>query len=48
VTPFGTFIAKRIEDIDYNNFKNSVDDRKLHDAYAKVWGDLYGLNEKPD
>lgn len=23
--------------IDYDNFKNSVEDRELHDAYLKVW-----------
>ena len=47
-TSVAAVIARRITDIDYDNFKNSVDDRKLHDAYAKVWGDLFGLNEKPD
>lgn len=40
-------IAQRITEIDYSNFKNSVDDPKLHDAYSDVWGDLYRLNEKP-
>lgn len=36
-------MAERVEDIDYDNFKNSVADDDLHDAYARVWGVMYGL-----
>ena len=31
-------VAASIEDIDYDNFKDSVDDDQLHVAYMKVWG----------
>lgn len=31
-------IANAITDIDYNNFKDSVPDDRLHDAYSRVWG----------
>lgn len=30
-------IASQIEKIDYDNFKNSVRDNQLHDAYMKMW-----------
>lgn len=30
-------VAAEIMGITYDNFKNSVDDRRLHDAYAGVW-----------
>ncbi|TSE36891.1 hypothetical protein Tfont_01603 [Tepidimonas fonticaldi] len=36
-------IAQRLLAIDYGNFKNSVTDRALHDAYARVWGAMYTL-----
>lgn len=31
-------VRDRILAIDYDNFKDSVDDDRLHDAYASVWG----------
>ena len=31
-------IAHNIDEINYDNFKNSVEDHQLHNAYAKVWG----------
>lgn len=31
-------IAAHVANIDYGNFKSSVKDRALHDAYACVWG----------
>lgn len=31
-------VRDRILSIDYDNFKNSVDDDRLHDVYASVWG----------
>lgn len=30
-------VARALLDIDYGNFKASVDDRPLHDAYLNVW-----------
>lgn len=36
-------MAGRIERIDYPNFKNSVKNRALHDAYMDVWDALYRL-----
>jgi hypothetical protein len=36
-------IAQRLEDIDYSNFKNSVKNRQLHDAYAGFWTIMYRL-----
>lgn len=42
-------IAARINDIDYDNFKNSVEEDFRHDAYVNIWRamnqvqtDLYG------
>jgi hypothetical protein len=31
-------VAASIESIDYDNFKDSVDDDRLHVAYMNVWG----------
>jgi len=31
-------VAATIENIDYDNFKDSVDDDRLHVAYMNVWG----------
>ncbi len=31
-------LADAVDAIDYDNFKNSVRDRKRHDAYMNVWG----------
>ncbi len=33
-------IAARLLQIDYDNFKDSVKDRPLHDAYARVWTEM--------
>ncbi|MFX1716732.1 hypothetical protein [Paraburkholderia sp. A1RO-5L] len=41
----GNVIALKLLDIDYTNFKNSVKDRHLHDAYANVWGIMADLQE---
>lgn len=30
-------MARQIDTIDYSNFKNSVDNDPLHDAYLDVW-----------
>jgi hypothetical protein len=44
-------VAKAISDqimaIDYDNFKNSVEDNRLHDAYAGFWQLHAGLQPKP-
>jgi hypothetical protein len=39
-------IGERLTDIDYSNFKNSVKNRALHDAYAGFWTIMYGLQSK--
>lgn len=34
----GAALAKQAEAIGYGNFKGSVKDRRLHDAYSAFWG----------
>jgi hypothetical protein len=34
-------MVEHIQGIDYDNFKNSVNDRKLHDAYYRIWNIMY-------
>jgi len=34
---FAKMVADRVMDIDYDNFKDSVVDDKLHDLYADFW-----------
>jgi len=34
-------LARMAQDVDYQNFKNSVRDRQLHNAYLRVWNALY-------
>ena len=34
---FSAVVAKRIQAIDYSNFKNSVEDDDLHALYADFW-----------
>ncbi|WP_051377571.1 hypothetical protein [Paraburkholderia dilworthii] len=41
----GMVIAQAITQIAYFNFKNSVKDPYLHDAYAQVWGVMADLQE---
>ncbi|WP_175787490.1 hypothetical protein [Burkholderia anthina] len=43
----GDVVAASLRDIDYGNFKNSVKDANLHDAYATVWGVMADLQEIP-
>lgn len=38
---FAKFMADQIASIDYDNFKNSIEDDQYHDACAKVWGVMY-------
>lgn len=40
-------IAANIESIDYGNFKSSVKNHRLHDAYACVWGVMAQEQEVP-
>jgi hypothetical protein len=39
---FAKFIAERAGSIDYGNFKNSVRDNELHDAYMALWSVMHG------
>jgi hypothetical protein len=39
-------IAREVSNIDYGNFKNSVRDHDLHDAYSDFWLIMYTLQEK--
>jgi hypothetical protein len=41
----GFVIGQALRNIDYGNFKNSVKDGYLHDAYAAVWGVMADLQE---
>lgn len=34
----GAALAQLADTIDYGNFKNSVPNRRLHDAYSAFWG----------
>jgi len=43
----GRVIAANIEKISYPNFKGSVNDDALHDAYMKVWSVMADLQEIP-
>ena len=40
-------LAAMIENIDYPNFKDSVEDRSLHAAYVSVWCAMAGLQHPP-
>ncbi len=37
-------IAKQVNSIDYDNFKNSVQEHDRHDAYFDVWSVMRGMN----
>jgi hypothetical protein len=43
----GTVIAQSLMDINYVNFKESVKDRPLHDAYFEIWRTMADLQEIP-
>ena len=34
---FGDVVSKRISEISYPNFKDSVEDHELHELYEKFW-----------
>lgn len=40
---FISILTERINSIDYNNFKNSVEDDELHHAYMDIWHRMYQL-----
>jgi len=40
-------LHKQVMGITYPNFKDSVKDDKLHDAYSDVWGRMARLQETP-
>ncbi len=42
-----TAVATQLRHIDYGNFKDSVADASLHDAYFKVWHAMADLQEIP-
>lgn len=41
-------IAKAVSGVDYGNFKDSVRDRRRHDAYAACWTALYRYQREAD
>jgi hypothetical protein len=40
-------IQREVLRIDYGNFKDSIGDRDLHDAAARVWGAMASLQNPP-
>lgn len=43
----GIKLAQIADGIEYNNFKASVSNNKLHDAYARVWSVMASLQPTP-
>lgn len=41
-------MTQYIMNLSASNFKNSVTDRELHDAYLRVWHDMMGLQTQPN
>lgn len=41
----GRVLAEVVANITYSNFKASVRDGRLHDAYLKVWGTMVGIQD---
>lgn len=39
-------LTERIRDLDYPNFKNSVQDNDRHDAYFDVWSAMHGAQTR--
>ncbi len=39
-------LVERLEAIGYGNFKNSVRDADLHDAYYQIWGTMVRYQER--
>jgi len=40
-------IAHEVASIDYGNFKNSVKNNRLHDAFARIWSIMAALQPTP-
>lgn len=40
-------LALHVYSMDYGNFKNEVKNRRLHDAFAAIWGVMARLQPKP-
>lgn len=40
-------LLQYVEDMQYSNFKDSVEDQKLHDACFRVWNVMASLQPKP-
>ena len=38
-------MAEQIQAIGYDNFKNSVENQELHDAYLRIWRVMYALQK---
>jgi len=38
-------ISRQVRDIDYDNFKNSIEDPGYHAACSSVWGDMLRLQK---
>lgn len=38
-------LMRKVNLMDYDNFKKSVQDSELHDAYMRVWGIMKGLQD---
>ena len=45
-TEVAEVISKNIVDIDYNNFKNSVEENELHDTYSGFWSIMHSYQGK--
>lgn len=39
-------IAAEVAGIQYGNFKNSVFEHVRHDAYSRIWGVMYGIQDQ--
>ena len=40
---FKQAVCQQVDRIDYDNFKNSVEDHDLHDCFSQVWGIMHRL-----
>lgn len=50
VVPKGDVVAamtREVGKINYGNFKKSVRDKQLHDAYMRVWGAMADVQDPP-
>src|SRR5882762_5091492 len=45
-TEIGEALVAELSRVTYSNFKSSVDDRPLHDAYLRVWSAMATLQPK--